>query len=136
LFLAQVIVGALNPLTGFSQWPEGAHPAVATALWCATVALAVLAWRPVRAEATTTLRDLIALTKPAIMSLLLVTALGGMFLAAGGVPPFHLVLATMLGGACASGGASARNHYFERDIDGRLGPPPPRPPPGHRAAPR
>ena len=136
LFAAQVVVGALNPLTGFSPWPLGAHPAVATALWCATVALAVLAWRPVRAEATTTLRDLVALTKPAIMSLLLVTALGGMFLAAGGVPPFHLVLATMLGGAFASGGASALNHYFDRDIDERMRRTSRRPLPGHRVSPR
>ena len=136
LFVLEVIVGALNPLTGFSPWPLGAHPAVATALWCATVALAVLAWRPVRTEATTTLRDLVALTKPAIMSLLLVTALGGMFLAAGGVPPFHLVLATMLGGAFASGGASALNHYFDRDIDERMRRTSRRPLPGHRVSPR
>jgi len=136
LFVLQVAIGALNPLSGFSPWPLGAHPAVATALWCATVALAVLAWRPVRAEATTTLRDLVALTKPAIMSLLLVTALGGMFLAAGGVPPFHLVLATMLGGAFASGGASALNHYFDRDIDERMRRTSRRPLPGHRVAPR
>ena len=136
LFGLQVIVGALNPLSGFSPWPLGAHPAVATALWCSTVALAVLAWRPVRAEATTTLRDLIALTKPAIMSLLLVTALGGMFLAAGGVPPFHLVLATMIGGAFASGGASALNHYFDRDIDERMRRTARRPLPGHRVSPR
>jgi heme o synthase len=136
LFVLQVVVGALNPLSGFSPWPLGAHPAVATALWCSTVALAVLAWRPVRAEATTTLRDLVALTKPAIMSLLLVTALGGMFLAAGGVPPFHLVLATMLGGAFASGGASALNHYFDRDIDERMRRTARRPLPGHRVSPR
>ena len=136
LFVLQVIVGALNPLSGFSPWPLGAHPAVATALWCSTVALAVLAWRPVRAEATTTLRDLIALTKPAIMSLLLVTALGGMFLAAGGVPPFHLVLATMVGGAFASGGASALNHYFDRDLDERMRRTSRRPLPGHRVSPR
>src|SRR5438045_172589 len=136
LFVLQVIVGALNPLSGFSPWPLGAHPAVATMLWCSTVALAVLAWRPVRAEATTTLRDLVALTKPAIMSLLLVTALGGMFLAAGGVPPFHLVLATMIGGAFASGGASALNHYFDRDIDERMRRTARRPLPGHRVSPR
>ncbi|HEV2010178.1 MAG TPA: heme o synthase [Candidatus Limnocylindria bacterium] len=134
LFTLQVVIGALNPLSGFSPWSLGAHPAVATALWCATVALAVLAWRPVRAEATTTLRDLVALTKPAIMSLLLVTALGGMFLAAGGVPPFHLVLATMLGGAFASGGASALNHYFDRDIDARMRRTSRRPLPGHRVS--
>jgi len=33
LFVAQVVVGALNPLTGFSPWPLGAHPAGATAWW-------------------------------------------------------------------------------------------------------
>ena len=136
LFVLQVAVGALNPLTSFSPWPLGAHPAIATALWCATVALAVLAWRPVQAEATTTLRDLVALTKPAIMSLLLVTALGGMFLAAGGVPPFHLVVATMIGGAFASGGASALNHYFDRDIDERMRRTSRRPIPGQRISPR
>ena len=134
LFVAQIGIGALNPLTGFSPWPLGAHPAVGTALWCATVALAVLAWRPVSAEATTTVRDVIALTKPAIMSLLLVTALGGMFLAAGGVPPFHLVIATMIGGAFASGGASALNHYFDRDIDELMRRTRKRPLPGHRVS--
>jgi protoheme IX farnesyltransferase len=133
-FVLQVAIGALNPLTGFSPWPLGAHPAVATALWCSVVALAVLAWRPVGSEATTTLKDLIALTKPAIMSLLLVTALGGMFLAAGGVPPFHLVIATMLGGAFASGGASALNHYFDRDLDERMRRTSRRPLPGHRVS--
>jgi len=134
LFVLQVVIGALNPLTGFSPWPLGAHPAVATALWCATVALAVLAWRPVSSEATATVRDVIALTKPAIMSLLLVTALGGMFLAAGGVPPFHLVVATMIGGAFASGGASALNHYFDRDLDALMRRTRKRPLPGHRVS--
>jgi protoheme IX farnesyltransferase len=61
--------------------------------------------------------DLIALTKPQIMSLLLLTALGGMFLANRGIPPFGLLVATLVGGAAASGGASALNHYFDRDID-------------------
>jgi protoheme IX farnesyltransferase len=61
--------------------------------------------------------DLIALTKPQIMSLLLLTALGGMFLANRGIPPFGLLVATLIGGAAASGGASALNHYFDRDID-------------------
>ena len=86
-FLAQVAVGAANPLTGFSPWALGAHPAAASALWCSVVALTVLAWRPAAGQRALA-RDLIALTKPAIMSLLLVTALGGMFLAARGVPPF------------------------------------------------
>ena len=37
-FVAQVVIGALNPLTQFSPWVLGAHPAVASLLWCCTVA--------------------------------------------------------------------------------------------------
>src|SRR5947207_15396757 len=78
--------------------------------------------------------DLIALTKPAIMSLLLLTALGGMFLAERGVPPFGLLAATIIGGAAASGGAASLNHYFDRDIDERMRRTRTRPLPAHRIA--
>jgi protoheme IX farnesyltransferase len=116
VFVAQVALGALNPLTGFSAWALGIHPAVASLLWCCVVALTVLAWHP-SAPSRAMVSDLVALTKPAIMSLLLLTALGGMFLASRGVPTFGLLAATLIGGAAASGGASALNHYFDRDID-------------------
>ncbi len=119
VFVAQVVVGALNPLTGFSAWALGAHPAVASLLWCSVVAMTVVAWHP-SAPSRAMVTDLVALTKPSIMSLLLLTALGGMFLAARGVPSFPLLLATLVGGAAASGGASALNHYFDRDIDLRM----------------
>ena len=135
IFLAQVAIGAANPLTGFSPWALGAHPAAASALWCSTVALVVLAWRPA-AEQRALARDLIALTKPAIMSLLLVTALGGMFLAARGVPPFGVLAATLIGGAAASGGASSLNHYFDRDLDERMRRTRHRPLPAHRVSTR
>ena len=117
LFGAQIAVGAANPLSGFSAVALGAHPAVASLLWCALVGLVVVQWRPATGEGIAVARDMIALTKPAIMSLLLLTALGGMFLAEQGVPPFGLLLTVLVGGACASGGASALNHYFDRDID-------------------
>src|SRR5207302_9125891 len=81
-------------------------------------------------------RDLIALTKPAIMSLLLLTALGGMFLAQRGVPPFGLLAATLIGGAAASGGAASLNHYFDRDIDERMRRTRRRPLPAHRVSTR
>ncbi len=115
-FVVQVVVGALNPLTTFSPWALGAHPAVASLLWCCTVAMTVVAWHP-SMPTRAMVSDLVSLTKPAIMSLLLLTALGGMFLAERGVPPFGLLAATLIGGAAASGGASALNHYFDRDID-------------------
>ncbi len=119
LFVAQVLVGAANPLSGFSPWALGAHPAVASLLWCSVVAMTVVGFHP-GAPSRTMVADLVALTKPQIMSLLLLTALGGMFLASRGVPSFGLLVATLAGGAAASGGASALNHYFDRDIDERM----------------
>ena len=65
-------------------------------------------------------RDYVALTKPRIISLLLVTALGGMFLAAEGSPEMSLILAVLSGGALAAGGANALNHWLDRDIDGLM----------------
>ena len=62
-------------------------------------------------------RDYVALTKPRIVSMLLLTALGGMFLATGGAPEPWLVLWVLGGGALAAGGAQALNHYLDRDID-------------------
>jgi heme o synthase len=135
IFVAQVAIGAANPLTQFSPWALGAHPALASLLWCSVVALAAVAWRPVAAQGAFA-RDLVALTKPAIMSLLLLTALGGMFLAARGVPPFGILAATLIGGAAASGGASSLNHYFDRDIDERMRRTRHRPLPAHRVSTR
>jgi protoheme IX farnesyltransferase len=133
IFVAQIAIGAANPLTGFSPWALGAHPAAASLLWCSVVALAAVAWRP-NARQAVLVRDLVALTKPAIMSLLLLTALGGMFLAARGVPPFGILAATLLGGAAASGGAASLNHYFDRDIDERMRRTRHRPLPAHRVS--
>ena len=59
----------------------------------------------------------VALTKPRIIELLLVTTVPTMVLAEGGMPPLGLVLATLLGGALAAGSANALNCYVDRDID-------------------
>ena len=61
--------------------------------------------------------DYIALTKPRIILLLLITAIGGMVLASGGLPDPVLALLVLCGGALASGGAQSLNHYLDRDID-------------------
>jgi protoheme IX farnesyltransferase len=66
-------------------------------------------------------RDLVALTKPRIMSLLLLTGGAGVFVGAGGVPAAATFVVTMLGLALACGGASALNHYLDRDIDPLMG---------------
>jgi protoheme IX farnesyltransferase len=59
----------------------------------------------------------VALTKPRIIELLLVTTVPTMFLAAGGVPPAGLVAATLVGGTLAAGSANTLNCYLDRDID-------------------
>jgi protoheme IX farnesyltransferase len=64
--------------------------------------------------------DYVRLTKPRIISLLLVTTAGAMFAAAGGVPGGWLLFWTMIGGYLAAGGANAINHYVDRDIDGHM----------------
>jgi protoheme IX farnesyltransferase len=63
------------------------------------------------------LRAYVALTKPRIVELLLVTTLPAMILAARGLPPLGLVLATLVGGSLAAGSANALNCYLDRDID-------------------
>ena len=69
------------------------------------------------AKALAVLNDYVTLTKPPIISLLLITAAGGMFLAAQGVPSLPLLGLVWAGGALASGGANAINHLLDRDID-------------------
>ncbi len=64
--------------------------------------------------------DYVRLTKPRVISLLLVTTAGAMFVAAEGVPDGWLLLWTMVGGYLAAGGANAINHYVDRDIDGHM----------------
>lgn len=59
----------------------------------------------------------VALTKPRIVELLLVTTVPTMIVAAGGLPPLSLVGATVAGGALAAAGANAMNMYIDRDID-------------------
>lgn len=68
-----------------------------------------------------TLSAYIALTKPRVIELLLVTTAPVMILAADGLPSIWLVLATLVGGALSAGSAGAFNMYIDRDIDRLMG---------------
>jgi protoheme IX farnesyltransferase len=70
-----------------------------------------------RRAATSTVGSYIALTKPRIIELLLITTVPTMVLAERGWPSTWLVLITLLGGTLAAGGANAINMYVDRDID-------------------
>jgi protoheme IX farnesyltransferase len=65
----------------------------------------------------TKLKGYVALTKPRVMELLLVTTIPVMILAQNGLPNFWLIVATVIGGAMSAGSAAAFNCYIDRDID-------------------
>ena len=98
----------------------GLHLALAAAAFAATLVLAALVHRE-RSVPFGSTKDYLALTKPRIMSLLLVTGFCGLVAGAGGLPPWNITIAAMLGLALACGGASALNHVLDRDIDRLMG---------------
>jgi protoheme IX farnesyltransferase len=77
--------------------------------------------------------DLLALTKPKVQSLLLLTTVTTMLVA--GTPSIGLILATCVGGYLSAGGAGAVNHWYDRDIDAKMARTATRPIPAGRLAP-
>jgi heme o synthase len=86
------------------------------------IAEALPAAAGVRSRSHGTLRDYLTLTKPRIMSLLVLTSVCAMVAAAGGSPALPALAALVVGGALACGGASTFNHVLDRDIDQLMGP--------------
>jgi protoheme IX farnesyltransferase len=99
---------------------HGLHLAAAAVAFASTLVLTALAFRGEAAPLGFS-RDYVTLTKPRIMSLLLLTGVCGMFVGAQGVPPLGDLAALVVGLALACGGASALNHVIDRDIDALMG---------------
>jgi heme o synthase len=124
LAYARLLVPALAALVLFGVaalvTAPGAHLALSAVAFAATLVAVVATYRgePVPRAAW---QDYVTLTKPRIMSLLLVTGLGAMFVGARGAPSAWLAVVTMTGLALACGGASALNHVLDRDIDKLMG---------------
>ncbi|MBI2867891.1 MAG: protoheme IX farnesyltransferase [Chloroflexi bacterium] len=155
-FVAQVFAGAAMVWAKFTPEWRALHLGLATAVWIHIVVLAALAWRqrhggqPAASGAEVSfnatkgkggartgafLADYLTLMKPRIIALLLVTALGGMLLAAKGFPHLTVTASVLVGGALAAGGANAINHFMDRDIDGVMLRTRSRPVPGRRVPP-
>jgi protoheme IX farnesyltransferase len=152
LYVVQVVVGAFQIWTTLAAWAVSAHLALGAAIWALMAAAALYGWDDARAEAldepspsvpaetleadaaaaTSTsqattrkakVRAYVALTKPRIIELLLVTTVPAMVLAwryVDGLDPLHftwLVIATLIGGTLAAGAANSINNYLDRDID-------------------
>jgi heme o synthase len=98
----------------------GAHLALSGVAFAATLVATAATYRG-QPAARASWRDYVTLTKPRIMSLLLITGLCAMFVGAGGAPSAWLVVVTMTGLALACGGASALNHVLDQDIDRLMG---------------
>ena len=131
LVIVQLALGAANVWSRLSALFVVPHLAVGAALWATSVLLYLAVRRlPVAETAAGThlleprasstgdsLRAYVALTKPRIIELLLVTTIPTMVLAQHGVPSVWLMAAVMIGGSLAAGGANAINMYIDRDID-------------------
>ena len=101
-------------------WSRPLHVALAALALAATAVVAVGTFRG-EGVSSGPWRDYVTLTKPRIMSLLLLTGAAGMFVGEGGVPPLTDLAIMLAGLALACGGASALNHVLDRDIDRLMG---------------
>jgi protoheme IX farnesyltransferase len=142
LLLAQAAVGAAAVLTRLSPASVAGHVTGGSLAWASLVALGTAAFRLAprdeavpRQGARETVGAYLQLMKPDIIVLLLVTTVPAMVLAARGMPPWNLVIATLLGGVLTAGGANAINCYADRDIDGIMDRTRRRPIPAHRVEP-
>jgi protoheme IX farnesyltransferase len=150
LFPIQALIGGLQILTMLSGWTQTLHLAVGAVIWALLVALVSVAYLENRSVVavepaggsgdpatggrsdtepaggrtrTDTVRAYIALTKPRIIELLLVTTVPAMVLATREVPGIQmghwlwLTVWTLVGGTLAAGSANAINCYLDRDID-------------------
>jgi protoheme IX farnesyltransferase len=132
----QMVVAAAMVLHLLPPSLRAAHLLLGTLVWATLVVLvfhsrrtpalatgcenSAKAGRPATATRPSVLADLVTLTKPRIISLLLVTTVAPMFITPAGVPSASLVLWVVLGGYLMAGGANAINMWFDRDIDHKM----------------
>jgi protoheme IX farnesyltransferase len=131
LFFAQALLGA-RLVQGFPPYLLALHQASAVAVWGAlviqvtAVGMARRTAADEQADAAAIAgrkglaRDLLMLTKPIVVALLLVTTYAGMVIGAQQWPSFSLAFWTLLGGFLAAGGSGAINQYIDREDDTKM----------------
>lgn len=129
LFFAQVFLGFFETASRFPDYLRGLHVATAAGVWVALVVVVVLSGlanrsaQDERAEAAGfgrrrgLLKDFLALTKPVVVALLLVTTFAGMVVGAQSWPAWNVAFWTLLAGFMAAGGSEALNQYIDRFDD-------------------
>jgi len=127
LLSGQVYLGALMTSRNFPPELNALHAVASAAFWVAQVLVMASAafrspaeeWVPLARQMPfkDRLKDFIALNKPIIVLLLLVTTYAGMVVGGKALPSLSLTFWTLLGGALAAGGSSALNQYIDRETD-------------------
>ena len=134
VFAVQCVIGAVQIFTKLAPWTQTLHVALATIIWILTVGAASIALLEGRVaggsspggskRSELTLRETIfayvALTKPRIVELLLITTVPAMLLAAHGFPPLTLIAATLIGGTLSAASANVFNCIIDADIDAKM----------------
>jgi protoheme IX farnesyltransferase len=162
LYPIQAAVGGAQVLTQLAEWTQTLHLALGALIWMLLAGLVVVSYYEARTAGASidsaaggariagearprtagdSIRAYVALTKPRIIELLLVTTVPAMVLATREVPGIELghwgwlTLWTLIGGTLAAGSANAINCYLDRDIDGLMARTRRRPLPAHEVEP-
>ena len=124
MFFGQALVGAMQVLQSYPPHLVFLHTLTTVALWVSLLLLVytsgVLAFdhkMVVSLNKRQRIEDFIALSKPLIVGLLLITTYGGLVIGGKAWPSFSLTMWTLIGGALAAGGSSALNQYIDRELD-------------------
>ncbi len=132
LYIFQMAIGALVPLTSFSTVSRVLHITLATMTWGTLVCVSVISFQRDQTSVDGTsddladgyprnfinvIKDYFWLTKPRVMTLLLFTAFAGAVFATRGLPDLSMTAVILTGGILASGGAGAINQSIEDEID-------------------
>ncbi len=124
MFFGQALVGAMQVIQSYPPHLVFLHTLTTIALW---VSLALLVYTSevlavdneevVHLNRRQRAKDFLALSKPLIVGLLLITTYGGLVIGGKAWPSFPLTMWTLIGGALAAGGSSALNQYIDRELD-------------------
>jgi len=124
MFFGQAMVGAVQVSQANMIHLVVLHRLTVYALWVSLLLLMYTSGVVIRDEQIPVMtnvrqrtKDFLALSKPLIVGLLLITTYGGLVIGGKQWPSFSLTMWTLLGGALAAGGSSALNQYIDRELD-------------------
>lgn len=132
LFASQALMGITKIQLGNPVYLQILHEATAVAIWGSMVVHVILVGLSAgeksadeipalqKRKPVSLMKDLLALTKPIVVALLLVTTCAGMVIGGEAFPSWQLTFWVLLGGFMAAGGSGAINQYIDRNDDNRM----------------